>query len=265
MMAILGESDTSWKVTFLAVSHRLPTIEILGVPIARSTPEEAIGEVMRLFADDKPAFVAHTNAHTLNLATDDPEFLEVLRRADLVLNDGKGVMLAARLQGDRFPHDLNGNFFAPLLLKKAAEEGWRVFFLGAAPGVAERAAASLARDIPGLIVAGTLDGYFDSDDDAIGAVKASGADVLLVGMGNPLQERWIARCLDRTGMRVAVGVGAFFDFVTGEVSRAPEWMNRYGLEWVYRLAQEPRRMWRRYILGNPKFVWRNLKQRLEQR
>ena len=243
------------------MSQGPPTIEILRVPIARLTPAEAVAEVERLHDRDEPAFVAHTNAHTVNLAYDDPEFLGVLRRADLVLNDGKGVMLAARIHGKRFPRDLNGNFFSPLVLQKAAEKGWPVFFLGAGPGVAERAAEMLERQMPGLKIAGTHDGYFKTDEDAIAAIKDSGAELVFVGMGNPLQEKWIDRCLDRTGARVAIGVGAFFDFITGEVPRAPAWMNRYGLEWVHRLAQEPKRMWRRYILGNPKFIWRNLKQR----
>ena len=241
------------------------TIEILRVPIARVTPEEALDEIERLYQSDDPAFVAHTNAHTVNLAYDDPEFLGVLRRADLVLNDGKGVMLAARIHGRRFPRDLNGNYFSPLLLRRCAERGWSVFFLGAGPGVAARAADLLQQEISGLDVAGTHDGFFESDDVATAAIKDSGADVVLVGMGNPLQERWIDRCLARTGARIGVGVGAFFDFVTGEVPRAPQWMNRYGLEWVHRLAQEPRRMWRRYILGNPKFIWRNVRQRFRSR
>ena len=237
------------------------TIEILRVPIACLTPDEAVAEVERLHGRDEPAFVAHTNAHTVNLAYEDHEFLGVLRRADLVLNDGKGVMLAARIHGKRFPRDLNGNFFSPLVLKRAAEKGWPVFFLGAGPGVAARAAEMLEERLPGLKIAGTHDGYFKTDEDAIAAIKESGAEVVFVGMGNPLQEKWIDRCVDRTGARVAIGVGAFFDFITGEVPRAPAWMNRYGLEWVHRLLQEPKRMWRRYLLGNPKFIWRNLKQR----
>ncbi len=231
------------------------------VPIARLTPQEAIAEIERLYERDDPAFVAHTNAHTINLAYEDQQYLGVLRRADLVLNDGKGVMLAARINGQRFSHDLNGNFFAPLVLQKAAEKAWRVFFVGAAPGVAERAATKLQNEITGLRVVGTIDGYFDNDDVAVNAIKQSQADVVLVGMGNPLQETWIDRCLDRTGACIAIGVGAFFDFVCGEKRRAPRWMNRIGLEWLHRLVLEPRRMWRRYVLGNPKFLWRNIKQR----
>lgn len=247
------------------MSQRPSTVEILRVPIAQVTPEQALAEIERLHDRDEPAFVAHTNAHTVNLAFDDPEFLGVLRRADLILNDGKGVMLAARIHGKRFERDLNGNFFSPLLLRRCAERGWSVFLLGAGPGVAVRAAEMLERQIPGLKIAGTLDGYFETDEVAIEAIMRSGADVVLVGMGNPLQERWIDRCLDRTGARLGVGVGAFFDFITGEVPRAPGWMNRFGLEWVHRLALEPKRMWRRYILGNPKFVWRNLKQRFSSK
>ena len=246
------------------MSHHIPTIDILGVEVACITPEGALDELEKLFARETPAFIAHTNAHTLNLAYEDPDYRDVLRRADLVLNDAKGLMLAARIHGWRFPADLNGNFFTPLVLRRAAERGWRVFFLGAGPGVAERAAGQLRREVPGLNVIGTRDGYFSSDEEALDAVAAAGTDLLLVGMGNPLQERWLDRCLDRTGARVGIGVGAFFDFITGTVPRAPAWMNRVGLEWLHRLIQEPRRMWRRYILGNPTFVWRNLRQRVSR-
>jgi N-acetylglucosaminyldiphosphoundecaprenol N-acetyl-beta-D-mannosaminyltransferase len=237
------------------------TLEVLRVPIARVTSDQALAEVERLYERDEPAFIAHTNAHTVNLAYEDPEYLGVLRRADLVLNDGKGMMLAARILGNRLPRDMNGNYFTPLLLERCAQRGWPVFFLGAGPGVAAEAAAMLGERFPGLKVAGTHDGFFATDEDAIAAIREAAADVVLVGMGNPLQERWIDRCLDRTGARIGVGVGAFFDFITGNVPRAPDWMNRYGLEWLHRLVQEPKRMWRRYVLGNPKFVGRVIKQR----
>ncbi|MGH2807863.1 MAG: WecB/TagA/CpsF family glycosyltransferase [Actinomycetota bacterium] len=243
------------------MSTNVPTIGILGVPVAQLTAEEALDEIERLFGRETPAFIAHTNAHGLNLAYKDPEFREVLRRADLCLNDGKGVMLAARIHGERFPVDLNGNYFGDLLLHRAAERNWRVFFLGAAPGVAQNAAGQLMNEIHGLDIVGTHDGYFKSDEVAIDAIKSANTELLFVGMGNPIQEKWLDRCLDRTGARVGIGVGAFYDFVTGTVPRAPQWMNRYGLEWVHRLAQEPKRMWRRYILGNPQFVYRNIKQR----
>jgi exopolysaccharide biosynthesis WecB/TagA/CpsF family protein len=240
-----------------------PTIDVFGVPLARVTPEEALNEIERLHGSEAPGLVAHVNAYTLNSAVGDPTYGDVLRRADLILNDGKGVMLAARLLGDRFPADLNGNFFTPLLLRRAAERGWPVYFLGAKPGVAAAAAEQLVDQIPGLDVRGARDGYFSPAelDGVIADIRESGADLLLVALGNPAQERWLDDHLEKTGARIGVGVGAFFDFQTGTVQRAPRWMNRMGLEWVHRLLLEPRRMWRRYLVGNPLFVLRVLRAR----
>jgi len=245
------------------MARRIPTIEILGVPLVRLTPDDALDEIERLAGSQAPVLVAHANAHTLNSAAGDPSYRDVLRRADLVLNDGKGVMLAARLLGDRFPADLNGNFFTPLLVRRAAERGWPVYFLGARPGVAAAAADRLAERVPGLQVSGVRDGYFSPAelDGVIAGIRESGAEVLLVALGNPAQERWLDEHLAATGAQIGVGVGAFFDFQTGTVPRAPAWMNRLGVEWVHRLALEPRRMWRRYLIGNPLFILRVLRSR----
>jgi len=242
----------------------LSTSEVLGVPIARLSPEAALSEAQRLYEDATPAVVAYVNVHTVSLASQDPIYADVLRAADLVLNDGKGVMLAGLILGRRFPADLNGNFFTPKLLELAAERGWSTFILGARPGVAELVAETLRAEHPGLQIAGTMHGHFspDEEQDVVARIKKTGAGLLLVGMGNPLQERFLARRLQDTGARLGVGVGAFLDFRVGEVTRAPGWMNRIGIEWVHRLVQEPRRMWRRYLIGNPRFVWRVLKSRV---
>ena len=249
--------------THRPMARRIPTIEILGVPLVRLTAEEALDAIERLAGSDAPVFVAHANAYTLNSAAGDASYGDVLRRADLVLNDGKGVMLAARLLGDRFPSDLNGNFFTPLLLRRAAELQWPVYFLGAKPGVAAAAAGRLTESIPGLRVSGVHDGYFAPTelDGVVAGIRDSGAQLLLVALGNPAQERWLDEHLGPTGARVGVGVGAFFDFQTGTIPRAPAWMNRLGLEWVHRLVLEPRRMWRRYLVGNPLFLMRVLRSR----
>jgi exopolysaccharide biosynthesis WecB/TagA/CpsF family protein len=241
----------------------IPAIEIMGVPLASLAPEAAIGEIVRLYERNAPAQVAYVNAHGLNLAWEDRSFGDLLRRTDLVLNDGKGVMLAARLRGRRFPADLNGNFFSPLVLHLAAKKGWPAFFLGAKPGIAAKAADILSRRFEGLKVVGTQDGYFttEEEDDVVQTIRDSGAGLLLVAMGNPAQERWIDRFLDKTGVRLGLGVGAFFDFQTGTVARAPKWMNSIGMEWIHRLYKEPRRMWRRYIFGNPRFIARVLRSR----
>jgi exopolysaccharide biosynthesis WecB/TagA/CpsF family protein len=240
---------------------RFPTVEILGIPIARLSPAGALAEIDRIYSHEAPALVAYANAHTLNLAWTDPDYRRVLGIAAIVLNDGAGVGLAARFKGTRFPANLNGSDFNPRILGLAADNGWPVFLLGARPGVAERAATALQQRLRSLNIVGTRDGYWREEDEpgVVEAVRASGATVLMVALGNPRQEEWLGRNLVATGARIGVGVGAFFDFAAGEVRRAPAWMNRWGVEWVYRLFREPGRLWRRYVLGNPVFLWRVLR------
>ena len=240
---------------------RLPAIEILGVPVARLDHDAALREINKLYDGAGPARVVYVNAHSLNLAASDPEYAGILRRADLVLNDGVGMALAARIRGASFPENLNGSDFNPLIVGLASERGWPVFFLGAAEGVADGTAERLGHRYPALRVAGTLHGYAGTAA-SVEAVRASGAHLLMVAMGNPLQERFLDRHLAGTGARIGVGVGAFFDFTAGVVPRAPAWMNEAGVEWMWRLAQEPRRMWRRYVVGNPLFLARVVRERL---
>lgn len=245
------------------MERSFPTIEVLGVPVAKLHPEDALAEIERIHERGSPELVAYANAHTLNLAASDPSYKELLRRAALVLNDGAGIALAARINGNRFPANLNGSDFNPLILGLAAAKGWPVFLLGAKPGVAERAAAAMNRRYPQLDVVGTHDGYWPAGADAEVAaeIRSTGASLVMAALGNPLQERWLSDHLEGTGARIGVGVGAFFDFAAGEVRRAPAWMNRLGIEWIFRLLQEPRRLWRRYIVGNPLFLGRVLRAR----
>jgi exopolysaccharide biosynthesis WecB/TagA/CpsF family protein len=243
----------------------LKSIRLLEVPVAMLSPKEALIEIERLYIAAVPALVAYVNAHTLNLATRDIEYRHVLQKADLVLNDGVGVSLAARFQGRRFPANLNGSDFNPEIVRLAAERGWPIFFLGARPGVAEKTAEHFENRFPSLTVAGYHDGYFEDESAVVAEVAESGAGVLMVALGNPKQELFLSRHLGATGARLGVGVGAFFDFTVGSVARAPLWMNRAGIEWVYRLAQEPGRMWRRYIVGNPLFLARAIRDAIRSR
>lgn len=244
-----------------------PAITILGVPIACMDAEAALAEIERLYAGEAPALVFYANAHTLNLAHGDPAYREVLCRADLVLNDGSGLAAAARLQGRHFPANLNGTDFTPRILGVAARRGWRVYLVGARPGVARQAAERLTERIPGLQVAGTQHGYFPAGETGavVEAIRGVGADVVLAAFGNPLQERWLHQHLPATGARLGIGVGAFLDFAAGAVPRAPAWMRRAGIEWLYRLGLEPGRMWRRYAVGNPAFLARVAKERWRSR
>jgi exopolysaccharide biosynthesis WecB/TagA/CpsF family protein len=242
-------------------------LNLLGVNFTPLTRSQAVDEAERRFRDAQPAWIAVENVHALNLAYRDPDHRAALNRADLVLNDGSGVRLGARLLGSRFPEDLHGNVFTPLLLERAASNGWPVFFLGAAPGVADTAAQVMMRKHEGLRVVGTQDGFFTREEEPEIAekIKASGARVLMVGMGMPIQEQWLDRNLSATGVELASTVGAFYDFQAGVVPRAPELVQKLHIEWVYRLVKEPRRLWRRYVLGNPLFIYRVLKQRFTGR
>lgn len=240
----------------------VPTITVLGVPIAALTVDEAVALVDELYAAEGPASVLFANAHTLNLAAGSANFRDLLTRADVVFNDGAGVALAARLWGRRFPANLNGTDLTPRLLAVAAERGWRTYVLGGKPGVAAAAAARLSTSIGGLEIVGVHHGYDADERGVVDAVRATDPDVVVVAMGNPIQEQWLAAHLAATGARLGLAVGAFVDFAAGVVPRAPSWMARARLEWLYRLYLEPRRMWRRYVLGNPRFVARIVAERL---
>ncbi|MBO0863531.1 MAG: WecB/TagA/CpsF family glycosyltransferase, partial [Mycobacterium sp.] len=215
------------------------------------TASEALDEISDLFRSPVAATVMIVNAHSLNLAARCSAYRTALGSAALVLNDGAGLELAARIQGRRFPANLNGTDLIPEVLGRCADENRSVFLYGARPGVAERAAQLLLAAMPALVVAGTADGYTLDAEEVSEKVRASGADLLLVALGNPRQELWLTEHLQDTGARVGIGVGAFFDFAAGEVARAPDWMRRARLEWLHRLVLEPHRLFRRYVLGNP--------------
>ncbi len=237
-----------------------PSIELQGIPLVCLTVADARNAVRAAMEDPRPALVAYVNAHSLNLAYTDVAYRAALQRAHLVLPDGIGVAVAARMRGLRFAANLNGTDFTPVLLTLAAEQGYRVFLFGGRAGVAGQAGDVLRERIPGLRIAGVRDGFgwADDPDSVVEEIRAARADLLVTALGNPLQELWLDRYLEATGVRLGVGVGAFLDFTAGRVPRAPDWMIKNRLEWVWRLSVEPRRMWRRYLVGNPLFIWRTL-------
>ncbi|MHA3702441.1 WecB/TagA/CpsF family glycosyltransferase [Jatrophihabitans sp. YIM 134969] len=230
--------------------------EILGVPVDHLDRAAARSAVTAMAARPGHDVVAFVNAHSLNLAAGDLRYRASLHHASLVLNDGLGIGIAARLQGAPFTDNLNGTDLLPDLLSDFAADGHTVFFYGAAPGVAERTARRWALAVPGLRVAGALDGYTVSSAAAAEIVRESAADVVLVALGNPRQEIWARHLGPRTGARLSIGVGAFFDFSAGVVRRAPRVVRHARMEWAFRLLQEPRRLTRRYLVGNPAFLLR---------
>jgi N-acetylglucosaminyldiphosphoundecaprenol N-acetyl-beta-D-mannosaminyltransferase len=188
---------------------------------------------------------------------DEPDVREIVAGCDLVNADGQGVVWAARALGLRLPERVAGIDLMGRLIALCEQEGWPVYFLGAKDDVLADFAAETLRRHPRLIVAGKRNGYFRLEDEAAVsvAIRGSGAKLLLVGVSSPMKERFLARNLARLGPLLAMGVGGSFDVWAGKTTRAPVWMQRAGLEWFHRFAQEPRRMWRRYLVGNLRFFW----------
>ncbi|QDC10059.1 WecB/TagA/CpsF family glycosyltransferase [Oceanicola sp. D3] len=244
----------TFDTNFTAVTPALPTTRLpaLGLDLVDATAAQTIATL--LAPGRRRAFFM--NAHCCNLHRRDRGYREAVACADVLLPDGIGVELAGRMTGQRLTANLNGTDLVPTLLEKAAAQGKSVYLFGGKPGTAEAAAAALQAKIPALRVAGTRDGY-DGAADAeavIDDVNASGADILLVALGVPMQEIWLHRHAMRLDTALTLGVGALFDFLAGNVSRAPGWVRRAKAEWVWRLAQEPRRLAKRYLAGNVSFL-----------
>ncbi|HEV8299102.1 MAG TPA: WecB/TagA/CpsF family glycosyltransferase [Acidimicrobiales bacterium] len=238
-------------------------VRILGVPVedhTRAAALDLIESLIRAGARTHVLYIA--NAHTLNLAHDDPSYRDVLCRADHVFGDGSGVAIAARLRGVRLKANLNGTDLMPAMLRGLAGRGYRYFLLGSSEEVVNRAAAATRRDFPGWELVGHRPGYLDEAASILvcAAINEARPDVLMVGMGNPAQERWIHDHRHLLNVPVCVGVGGLFDRWAGDHDRAPRWMRRAGLEWVHRMYAQPQTR-RRYLVGNPKFLWRVLRAR----
>lgn len=249
--------DVAPRVSDLALAraHR-QRLRVLNTHVDVLSGHQALDLISKPFGRP-PRHLCYVNAHSLNLAYTDGQFRDVISRADLVLNDGIGLELAARMRGRRFPENLNGSDFTLRLLTLAAEQGWRVYLYGGEPGVAAAARERLCETIKGLAIVGFCDGFSNqTDEDIIADIRAARADIVIVALGQPMQELWVDAHLSATGCHLGVGVGAFLDFMSGRVTRAPRWMNRLGVEWLFRLSQEPGRLWRRYVVGNPVFLWR---------
>jgi exopolysaccharide biosynthesis WecB/TagA/CpsF family protein len=238
-------------------------IRILGLPVDAITYEEwleVIGEwiespsSLRETGSKRVMHVCTINPEFMMIARNDPNFHNILNRADLCVPDGVGLLWAAKRLGHPLPERVTGSDGVPRIAERAAQRGWRLFLLGAAPGIADETAAILQARYPGLQIAGTFSGSpAPEEEDAIVAmVNASDADILFVAYGAPEQDKWIARNLPRLQVKMAMGVGGAFDFIAGVVPRAPLWMRRMGLEWLFRLYLQPWRI--RRMMRLPQFV-----------
>ena len=257
-----------WRKCARGLLGSFPKAEVFGVPVDCVTMEEAVGEVAGCVRTGaKPKFFAFVNAHCLNTAYRDAEYAEILKGCDAVWPDGSGVRIAGRILGFPVPANVNGTDLFPMLCRAVEGDGpgsRSVFMFGGEPGVAEKAAENAVRMFPGLRIAGVCDG-FRPPGEAESAIAAAHPDILLVALGVPLQEKWIAARLGSLDCGCVLAVGGLLDFVSGRHARAPMWMRRHGIEWMHRFMLEPRRMFRRYIIGNPLFMARVARERRARR
>jgi len=241
----------------------LTRFNIFGINVVNAEAETAIRKLDEALGRGRRIKLAFLNAHGSNLAARDRDFAACLNRFT-VFNDGVGVNFAARLLcGRAFRANLNGTDFVPLYLRRTRHQ-FRIFLLGAKPGIAERAAAAMGGRIARHQIVGAHHGYFGAGDvpAVLEKIRASGADLLLVALGNPEQEKFVERHFSAFNCEAVICVGALFDFMAGAVPRAPKLVRRLNLEWAFRLAVEPRRLWRRYLVGNAVFLARIARRRL---
>ncbi|HZM87638.1 MAG TPA: WecB/TagA/CpsF family glycosyltransferase [Blastocatellia bacterium] len=237
---------------------------IAGIPVANLTEDEAVDAIEALLSDGGSHYGAVVNAAKIVAANRDDKLKQVLRDADLVTADGMSIVWASRLLGQRLKERVTGIDLFERLVERAADRGLSVYFLGAREASVRGTVERFTNRYPTLRVSGYRDGYFDASqsDSVCECIRLSGAVLLFVAMGSPAQENWIASNLALTGARFALGVGGSFDHLSGRARRAPQWMQKSGLEWLHRLAQEPGRLWRRYLIGNTAFVWLVIRERL---
>lgn len=229
-------------------------VEILGVSVAAVTMAEAVSVIEEFIEQKAKVLIATANAEMLMRATYDHEFCQILNEAGLVVPDGAGTVWAAHHLGYAMPERVAGYDLAQELMRLAPRKKTRIFFFGAGPGVAEAAKAKAEQLYPGIEIVGVRNGFFTADDEAaiIAQIKEAKPDLLLVALGVPKQEKWIHKNLAELDVPVAIGVGGTFDVMAGVMKRAPLWVQKAKLEWLFRGLLQPKRAGR--LLALPKFV-----------
>ncbi len=238
-------------------------LDVMGLQFDNVTMDEALARADAFLSGDKTVCVVTPNAEIAYEALHDASLRKLLNSADLMLPDGAGVVLASKLLKTPLKEKVAGVDFAAGLLKLLAKNQQSVFLLGAKPGVAETAAEKMVQMTPGLCIAGLHDGYFTDEAPIIAQINESGADVLFVCLGSPKQELFMQRYRQALGVKIMIGLGGSLDAFAGTVKRAPQWMIRMNLEWLYRLIKEPKRFGR--MLRLPKYLFAVMKTRISGR
>ena len=231
---------------------------ILGCPVDQMTLDQCVAYFKDVIESNRHCHIVVVNAAKVVKAQRDQELKEVIQNADLVGADGVPIVWASRLLGRPLPGRVNGTDLMHKLFDASAEKGWRLYLLGAKADVIQNVVENLRREQPNINIVGYRHGYFDTPEDELAAVKEINVvkpDVLMLGFGTPMKEKWVKRHKHQITAPIIHGVGGSFDIVGGVTKRAPRWMQESGLEWLFRLFQEPGRMWRRYLSTNTEFVW----------
>lgn len=240
------------------------SIRLFGVRVDAVSMETAVDRIRMRLRQGPPGYVVTLNAAMLGRAARDERFRRTVNAAALVTADGMGTLFVARILGMRLPERVAGVDLTDRVCALCARDGYRVFLFGAAPGVADAAARRLAARHPGLIISGTHHGYGSGDDaGAADRIRTAGTDLVVVALGSPRQELWLEGWLLQTGARAGVAVGGTLDVYAGRNRRAPGWVRRVGIEWLYRLAREPRR-WRT-AMSLPGVIWMAVMERVRRR
>ena len=250
---IIGRNN----ITELALSlYDETAISLFGLNLANGSLSDVAAKIVRAASLGERNTVQFINAHCINIAKQDAQYTANVQSADVLLPDGTGLRLAGRLAGSGPVNNLNGTDIFPHICEKAADAKQSIFLLGGKPGIAAAAAKNMRNRYPGLEFACTQNGYFEdgTDEQIVEQINRSGASILMVGMGVPMQEKWIAKYRDQITVPVVMGVGGLFDYYSGSIPRAPALLRELGLEWCWRFAMEPRRLAGRYLGGNLRFV-----------
>lgn len=240
-------------------------VHLLGVRIDILDVDQLISFLISNVSNQNKIIIANANIHAINIAYEDNYFRKILNSSAIVFCDGFGVKLASRLIHKKKLYRYTPPDWFPVLANECSKKGLSMFFLGGIPGVTEKAANILKRENPEIRILGTHHGFFDKtitskeNLEVLKAINSMHPDILVVGFGMPVQEKWISENLQDLNIKVAIPVGALFDYISGDLYRFPSWMTDHGLEWLGRVVIEPGRLWKRYILGNPLFFWRLFK------
>ena len=242
----------------------VPSIEILGVRLdcpERTALTRLMTEFVRL---RRRGWISYLNVHAINLAYRNESFRNYLNSSLLTYCDGQGLRLGASILGASIPERIAMSDWIYDVALACEANDFRLFLLGSTVEVQSKATIALKGCFPRLLIVGSMTGYFEHDrsQEIVETIDKAKPDILVVGMGMPLQEEWIQRNFAKLNVQIVLNAGSCFDFVAGIRRRSPQWMGTFGLEWLYRLFQEPGRLWKRYLLGNPAFLFRVLRQRL---